>query len=136
MLKPRKCCAEEFNNVNVATALNQLAKRPDGLDALLGRKCFHPEVIDYWLVLLVLLVASMCIFGLGTHISCISSLLKLDLFCLFCPVHCEQFTKTLESCIECVIGESGKLFRFEGLRLSRSSQLTMTPKTSHCGRFT
>ena len=98
MLKPSKCCAEEFNNVNVATALNQLAKRPDGLDALLGRKCFpHPEVIDYWLVLLVLLVASICFRVLGTHISCICSLLKLNLFCLFCLVHWEQFTNTLES---------------------------------------
>ena len=82
----------------------------------LAKNCFHPEVIDYWLVLLVLLVLVD-----GTHVSCISSLLKLDLFCLFCPVHCEQFTNTLESPIECVIGESGKLFRFEGLRLSRSS---------------
>ena len=35
--------AEEFNGVNVATALNQFAKRSDGTDALLVRKspgCF------------------------------------------------------------------------------------------------
>ena len=51
MLKPRKCCAEEFNNVNVATALNQLAKRPVGLDALLGKKLF-PSRSDWLLACL------------------------------------------------------------------------------------